>query len=131
MKAIVFDSGPIISLTMNNLLWLLEPLKRIGEVNFYITNKVKRELVDTPLYKTKRFKFEALQVLKEFKDKVLEFFDRPTLRQKTMDLLELTNNMFFAHGKNISIVQFAEIEVILSFEGRDQCSSGREVWFLR
>ena len=28
MKTLVFDAGPIISMTMNNLLWLLKPLKK-------------------------------------------------------------------------------------------------------
>ena len=71
MKTIVFDTGPIISLTMNNLLWILEPLKSISNANFYITNPVKKELVDNPLNKTKRFKFEALQVLHYIENGIL------------------------------------------------------------
>ncbi len=113
MRTIIFDSGPIISLSMNNLFWVLPRLKEKFKGKFYITPSVKKEIIDNPL-SSKKFKFEALQVLKEYKDNVLELFDKPTLRQKTMDLLDLSNNLFYAHGKNINIVQYAEIEVLIA-----------------
>ena len=62
MKSIILDSGPIISLALNNLLWLFEKVKTDYKINFYITESVKKELVDIPITK-KRFKFEALQVM--------------------------------------------------------------------
>ena len=55
MKSLVFDAGPIISLTMNNLLWLLDPLKVNFKGEFYIPMAVKGELVDRPLT-TKKFR---------------------------------------------------------------------------
>jgi len=113
MKSIIFDSGPVISLSMNNLLWVLREIKKKYKGKFLITPGVKSEIIGRPLT-SKKFKFEALQVLKEFKDNILELFDKPTLRQKTMDLLGLANNMFYTHGKNIDIVQFAEIEVLVA-----------------
>ena len=61
MKSLIFDAGPIISLATNNLLWILEPLKNKFDGKFYLTDAVKRELVDRPL-ETKKFKFEAIQV---------------------------------------------------------------------
>ena len=63
MKTIVFDSGPIISLAMKNLLWTLEPLKKEFGGEFYIPYGVKKELIDKPL-QGKKYKFEALQVLR-------------------------------------------------------------------
>ena len=62
MKCLVFDSGPIISLTTNNLLWILEPLKNKFKGRFVITEGVRKELIDKPLT-TKKFKFEALHCL--------------------------------------------------------------------
>src|SRR3989338_9104061 len=44
-RGLVFDTGPIISLTINNLLWLLEPLKKAFNGNFYITRGVYDELI--------------------------------------------------------------------------------------
>ena len=112
MKTIVFDTGPIISLTMNNLLWVLEPLKQIGNVNFCITNPVKKELVDIPLNKTKRFKFEALQVLHYIENKTLEIVDNDKIKKQTSKLLGIANNCFKAFGHNISIMHEAEMSAI-------------------
>ena len=49
MKSIVFDAGGIISLTINDLLWLLEPLKKRFKGDFYISKAIKKEIVDKPL----------------------------------------------------------------------------------
>ena len=40
MKSLVFDAGPVISLTTNNLLWLLDVLKGDYEGEFYIPEGV-------------------------------------------------------------------------------------------
>jgi len=113
MKSIIFDSGPIISLSMNNLLWVLPELKKLYPGKFFITPNVKREIIDNPL-ESKKFKFEALQVLRIYKEKVLELFEKSTLKRKTTDLLDLANNLFYAQNKNINIVQYAEIEVLVA-----------------
>ena len=61
MKYLIFDAGPIISLTMAGLLPVLEKLKKIFPGEFIITPQVKREIVDKPL-KIKKYKLEAIQV---------------------------------------------------------------------
>lgn len=62
MKYLVFDAGPIISLTMNGMLHVVENLKsKFSDIEFIITPAVKREVVDRPI-KIKKFKLEALQV---------------------------------------------------------------------
>ena len=112
MKTAVFDAGPIISLTMNNLLWLLEPLKRISNANFYITGMVKKELVDNPLNNTKRFKFEALQVLHYIDNKTLEVIDDSEIKMQTYKLLGMANNFYKSFGHNINLVHEAEMSAI-------------------
>src|SRR3989338_9319364 len=97
MKLITFDTGPIISLTTNNLLGLLTNLKDKYKGSFYITEAVKKELIERPLM-TKKFKFEALQVLRSINQGVLEVFNSEDLRHKTVHLLELANNCFKAQG---------------------------------
>ena len=110
MKALVFDSGPIISLAMNNLLWILDPLKsRLGG-EFYITPSVKKELVDRPLH-IKKFEFEALQVAKVIDDRVLELSTNK-LTKKSKELMTLANHCFTSKGKYLRIVQEAEIEIL-------------------
>ena len=111
MKVIVFDTGPIISLTTNNLLGLLTNLKEHYTGSFYITNSIRKELIERPL-DTKKFKFEALQVLRCIHADVLEVFDSKELRKKTFHLLDLANKCFSCRGEFIQIVHFAEISGI-------------------
>jgi predicted nucleic acid-binding protein len=112
MKTLVFDAGPVISLTMNNLLWTLEQLKKSGNVNFYITDTVKRELVDAPLTKTKKFMFEALQVLRCIENKTIEVAYSDNIREKTSEILNTANNCFSAFGHNINLLHEAECSAI-------------------
>jgi len=61
MKYLIFDAGPIISLTMNGMLGIVEKLKGVFDGEFVLTPAVKREVVDRPM-KIKKFKLEALRV---------------------------------------------------------------------
>jgi len=111
MKSIVFDTGPVISLATNNLLWILEPLKRKFKGEFYITDAVKRELVDRPL-EIKKFKFEAIQVEKLIEDGVLKIADTDFIRQRTPMLLDAANGIFRVFNNYIHLVHLAEMSVI-------------------
>ncbi|MFH2028624.1 MAG: hypothetical protein ABIJ08_05770 [Nanoarchaeota archaeon] len=111
MKNLVFDSGAIISLTLNNLIWILEPLKKSFKGNFYITEPVKRELVDRPL-EIKRFEFEALQALRYVENKTIEVIQSYEIKKLTDELLDLANNSFIAKGKPLRIVHPGEISGI-------------------
>ena len=47
MKYLIFDAGPIISMTMNGLLPLIEKLKNeCGGCEFVLTPAVKKEVID-------------------------------------------------------------------------------------
>ena len=111
MKSLVFDAGPVISLATNNLLSILEPLKKEFKGNFYITEAVKREIVDRPL-ETKKFKFEAIQVERLIEDGVLEVIDSKYVQDTTPNLLNTANEIFKAYNHGMRIVHFAEISVI-------------------
>jgi len=114
-KALVFDAGPIISLTMNNLLWVLRKLRREFRGSFLITESVKNELVDRPIM-TKRFKFEAIQVLKEIYTGTLNVVRSETIRNNANRILELANHTFKANNAYIQIVQRGEIESIAALK---------------
>jgi len=113
VKALVFDSGPLISLTMNNLLWLIEPLNKIFKGQFYVPESVKSELIDEPL-QTKRFKFEALQVEELITKGALKVFEDDAAKAETLSLLNTANSCFSAHGKNLNIVHYAEIASLVA-----------------
>lgn len=110
-KSIVFDTGPIISLVTNNLLWILEPLRKRFNGDFYITPAVKKELIDKAL-STKRFEFEALQTYQLIKNNTLKIIDNKQLHDLSKKLLNLANQSFQARGNYINIVSQAEIEVL-------------------
>ncbi len=109
VKGIVFDSGPIISLAMNNLLWILTPLKQYYKGEFYIVSSAHRELIDNAL-QTKRFKFEALQLLKMLNEGTLSVINDPEIENIADDYLELANSSFIGQGRPLVIAQRGEIE---------------------
>ncbi len=113
MRAIVFDTGPLISLAMNNLLWLIEPMSKRFKGDFYITEGVKKECVDKPL-SGKKFKYEALQNLKLIDEGYLKIYKNPELKDKSLELLNLSNSLFKAKGSYIKNVQYAEIETVVA-----------------
>jgi predicted nucleic acid-binding protein len=109
MKSIVFDAGPVISMTMNNLVWILPHLRKQFQGSFLISETVKNELVDKPL-QTKRFKFEALQTLRMINSKVLSVVPQAQTISLRSKLLELANNIYSAKDHPIAVVHFGEME---------------------
>ena len=105
-----FDAGPIISLVMSRLVWILEPLKKQFAGHFYITPAVKKELVDRPLM-VKRFQFEAFQVLKLIHDGILEEYNAVP-QTKVTELINLANNTFRLDNKTMDVLQAGEVESV-------------------
>lgn len=110
-KSMFFDAGPIISLTTNNLLWILEPLKKQYDGDFLITGGVKKELIDNPI-KINRFKFESLQVMQLVNAGVLQIYDDEVVRARAESLSRLANSIFKAKGNLINVVHLGEIEAL-------------------
>lgn len=107
-KVLFFDAGPIISLVMSRLVWILPKLKEKFGGNFYITPAVRRELIERPIT-IKRFQFEALQVLKLLREGVLEVYEQVP-KAKVESLISLANGSFRVNSKTIDIIQEGEME---------------------
>src|SRR3989338_1429822 len=116
MKELVFDSGPIISLTLNNLLWTLKHLKEKFKGEFYITQAVYDEVVGHPL-QTRRFKFEAFQVLRLIREGTLKIYESQTLKEKTTELIDVANSIYYIHGQPLRIFHYAEMSVMAASLG--------------
>jgi hypothetical protein len=110
MKALFFDAGPIITIVMSRLTDLLPKLKASFGGKFYITPAVKKELVDHPL-NTKRFEFEALEVMKLLREGTLEIYDKIPVTKVKM-LTKLANTSFKIKNKTMDIVQAGEMESV-------------------
>lgn len=108
-KSLVFDTGSIISLAINNLLWLLPPLKERFGGSFHVTPGVVHELVTKPL-KTKKYKFEAIQIRHLIATGTLEVIDEPEILSTGEHLLTLANNLFTCKGQAIKVVHLGEVE---------------------
>ncbi len=111
MKSLVFDSGPIINLTLNNLLWTLQPLKQKFSGSFLIPEGVKYELIDEPLT-SKKFKLEALMVLKELYSGTLDLVKSEKIRFLSHRLMDIANHTFKAYDSYIAIVHIGEMDVL-------------------
>ena len=111
MKALFFDTGPIITLVMSRMVWILPELKKKYGGKFYITPSVKRELVTRPM-DIKRFQFEALQALKLIKDGVLEVYE-DVPQKEVARLHAIANSSFKIENKDMEVVQSGEIESVI------------------
>ncbi len=111
MKSIIFDTGPIISIAINNLLWMIEDLKKQFKGEFYITPGVYSELFEKP-FLLRRFKLEALQVIPHITNGTLKVISSPQIKEDTLKLLDLANHAYKAQGNWIQIVQYAEVEAV-------------------
>jgi len=108
MKQISCDAGPIISLSMNNLLWVLKELKK-RKVNFCVGPDVKSEMFDRPI-NIRRFKLKAIQVLDLISEGVISVLEVD--KNIKEELMALSNNVFYAYKRPIPIVHCGEIETL-------------------
>jgi len=61
---------------------------------------------------TKKFKFEALQVMQLIRQGVLEIADTPEIDNRINILMDRANNCFKAHGHWIKVVHYGEMSVL-------------------
>jgi predicted nucleic acid-binding protein len=127
MKYLIFDAGPIISLTMNGMLPILEKLKEIFHGEFILTPQVKREIVDRPM-KIKKYKLEAIRV-KDMIDRGVfkissDFVPNHKLDQETKRIIKITNGVLRTAqtGEKIKIIQEGEA-ACLAFSNLCKCDS--------
>jgi hypothetical protein len=123
MKILIFDSGTLINLSMNGLLYILEDLKKNFDGKFIITYSVKREIVDRPV-KIDRFELGALRLMDLIDKGVIELvsaldIDQKELDRRTYELLDRANHFLKVKEKWIDIVSEAEISCLALSE---QCT---------
>ncbi len=111
-KAIIFDSGPIISFAMNGMTGTFRELKKIFRGKFIMTREVKNEVIDTPL-QIKRFELEALKIKQLLDDKVFELPDSVDVKDSEIEkidqeFLNTANSTFGSNGKDIHILDHGE-----------------------
>ena len=111
MKTIILDSGAVISLALNRILWVIERAHKQFPLRFCITKEVRQEIIDNPL-KGRKFKLEALQVLHLVTEGAIEVISDDDITRRALSLLSLANSTYSAKGNYINLVHLAEISCI-------------------
>ncbi|MFT4303112.1 MAG: hypothetical protein ACMXYG_00985 [Candidatus Woesearchaeota archaeon] len=112
MKAIVFDSGPLITLALNSLLDIIPFLRKKYDGLFYICNAVHIEIIETPS-KSKKFAFESMMIKKLIGDNYLENFDTKIYQTEVELITSLTNSIYSIKGRNLTILNAGEIDALV------------------
>src|SRR3989338_5126835 len=115
-KAIIFDSGTLITLSMNDLLEMLRKLKQNFGGKFIITREVEEEIVTKPM-KIKKFKLGAIRLKNLIEDKTLEFPDVFDVSQNEISkiansILKDANAMFIAQKRPVHIIDLGEASIM-------------------
>lgn len=115
-KAIIFDSGTLISLSMNGLLNELKKLKEIFNGVFLITLDVKNEIVDYPIQR-KEFELEALRVKELLDSGILKTpdmieIDNKIVKTKAEEIMNMSNDIFVSHKKQVKLIHIGEASCI-------------------
>lgn len=125
MKVLIFDSGPLINLSMNGLLYLLEELKKNFDGKFIITEAVKHEVLDRPAG-IPRFELGALRIEYLLTKKVLEMpsslnIPEEKIKRKTKEFMDIANHFIRVKGKWLDLVSDAEMSCLaISSELREK-----------
>ncbi|MEM4330944.1 MAG: hypothetical protein QW273_02970 [Candidatus Pacearchaeota archaeon] len=116
MRILIFDAGPLISLTLSGILEILEKLHSfLKETSFVITPQVKREIVDRT-FLIKKYSLEAFKIQRLIDKKILllstEFVKNSDLNLELSKVLSLSKNLLKADNEKISLLHEGESSCI-------------------
>jgi hypothetical protein len=116
MKIVILDSGPLINLSLNGMLYIFEELKKNFDGKFIITPYIKYETIDHPL-EIKRFELGALRVKDLLDRKVIELpdsigLDEKEISVKTEEITNTANHIVKVKDKFVSLVSEAEMSCL-------------------
>jgi len=112
MVDLIFDTSSIISLATNNLLDALSDLKKMLKGDFLISNSVRKEIIDNPIT-NKKYKFEAITISNLVQNNIIRIYSKVNIEQKTIRVLDVSNNIFSAYDNPIHILDKAEVESLV------------------
>jgi hypothetical protein len=116
MKVLIFDTGALITLSLNGLLYLIEELKKDFDGEFIIPHAVKYEIIDKPLT-IPRFELGALRVKDLLERKIINLpedinINHQEVEDETNRMLKEANSFVSIDDKLIEIVSAAEISCL-------------------
>ncbi|MBA7617184.1 hypothetical protein ES703_24496 [subsurface metagenome] len=111
-KAIIFDSGALISFSMNGITYLIKELKGIFKGKFLITSEIKKEIIDVPM-KIKRFELEALKLKQLLDEGILELPSSLGIKDSEITnqgnkILKIANSTFQGTRRDLHLLDLGE-----------------------
>ena len=111
-KALIFDSGALISFSMNGITEIIAKLKENFKGKFLVTQEIKREIVDKPM-KIKRFELEALKLKALLDEGVLEMPSSLGIKDSEITnqgnkILKIANSTFQGTRRAIHLLDMGE-----------------------
>jgi len=111
-RDILTDSGSIISLTGSCLEPVLDFISERFGVRFVIPPSVEYEMVGRPLAKgMKQYVFSAIKIKDAIRNGVIVPVEAD-VRPETDQILRAANNIFFAKGRSLQLIQKGEAEML-------------------
>ncbi|MEM4625558.1 MAG: hypothetical protein QXJ28_02230 [Candidatus Pacearchaeota archaeon] len=112
MKALIFDAGSLISLSMNSMLEELRSLRKAFNGVFLITEDIEHEIVERPI-KVPKYKLNAMNLKLLINERIIDFPDSLNINRKvvsteTSRVLEITNSIFNFQNRKIKIIDKGE-----------------------
>ncbi|MBS3092431.1 hypothetical protein J4466_03360 [Candidatus Pacearchaeota archaeon] len=116
MKAVIFDSGALITLSMNSMLDIIRELKKKFNGKFLITKEVEYESVIRPM-QIKKYKLGAMNIKALIDDKILEFpnvvgASEKEISLRTKELMNAANSVFQARDRNLHLIDVGETSCV-------------------
>lgn len=116
MKALIFDSGPLITLSMNSMLDILRDLKKNLSGKFLITRDVEHESVIRPM-EIKKYKLGAIRIKGLINENILEFpeslgISDKLVKEKSEEFLRMSNSVFYANKRPIHLIDTGEASCV-------------------
>ncbi len=111
-KVIIFDSGGLISFSMNGITDIIKRLKEIFKGKFLITSEIKKEIIDVPM-KIKKFELEALKLKQLLNEGVLEMPSSLGIKDSEITnqgnkILKIANSTFQGTKRAIHLLDMGE-----------------------
>jgi hypothetical protein len=110
MKYIIFDAGPLISLTLSGMLGIIKKMAN-PDIVFIITPQVKKEVVDRAMT-IKKYKLEAVQIAnlieKGFLKESSNFIKDEEISRETGNVLNLSRKLISSKSEKINLIQEGE-----------------------
>ncbi len=113
MKALIFDSGPLINFSINGFLPILEKLHEEFDGKFFITDYVKQEVYERPLH-IQQFELGAVRMHDLIERGILEDpksvgITSEIIREGTQKFMEQANHSMRTEGNWVQLVSDAEM----------------------